>query len=199
MNVQPDSPKYTDILSTAKRLFWKHGVRRVSVEEICKEAGVSKMTFYRFFPNKVDLARKMLEKVFDDSMQEYRDLMAQDIPFEEKVRRQLLLKFKGTESVSMEFVKDIYSNEEWGLKEYMEERTEETLKTVIADYAIAKEKGWIRADLNLQFVLYIFHKMPEWITDPHLAAAYDDIHDLIMEIANFFFYGILPRHPKPDA
>lgn len=198
LNVQPDSPKYADILGTAKRLFWKHGVRRVSVEEICQEAGVSKMTFYRFFPNKVELAKKMLEQVFDDSMRQYRELMDQDIPFEEKVRQQLLLKFKGTESVSAEFVKDIYSNEDWGLKQYMEERTAETLKTVIGDYALAQQKGWIRQDLKLSFVLYVFHKMPEWINDPHLLAAYPDIHDLIMEIANFFFYGILPHHPKPD-
>ena len=57
MTAQPDSSKSLDILNTARQLFWKHGIRRVSVEEVCREAGVSKMTFYRSFPNKIELAK----------------------------------------------------------------------------------------------------------------------------------------------
>ncbi|MDH5400751.1 MAG: TetR/AcrR family transcriptional regulator, partial [Cyclobacteriaceae bacterium] len=53
--------KYQAIFETAKELFWKYGIRRVTIEEICKEAGVSKMTFYKFFPNKVALANTILE------------------------------------------------------------------------------------------------------------------------------------------
>ena len=49
------NPKYLDIFKTAKDLFWKYGIKRVSIEEICKEAKVSKMTFYKFFPNKIEL------------------------------------------------------------------------------------------------------------------------------------------------
>jgi AcrR family transcriptional regulator len=199
MTSQPDSPKYHDLVQTARQLFWKHGIRRVSVEEICAEAGVSKMTFYRFFPNKIELAKTMLQQLFDDSMQQYRAIMDQDLPFEEKVRQQLLLKFKGTEAISGEFVRDIYSNEDWGLKAYMEQRTEEALMTIISDYSKAQQQGHIRKDLKLDFILYMLHKMQEWITDENLVRSYDDIHDLIMEIANFFFYGILPHSPRSDA
>ncbi len=38
------NPKRELILSTGKDLFWKFGFRRVTIEEICKEAGISKMT-----------------------------------------------------------------------------------------------------------------------------------------------------------
>lgn len=190
---QIESPKYKDLLDTARHLFWKHGVRRVSIEEICREAGVSKMTFYRFFPNKIELAKTILQGLFDDSMREYKALMSQDIPFEEKVRKQLHMKFQGTREISAELIRDIYSNEDWGLREFMEEQTEETLKVLMNDYAHARKMGWIRKDLKLGFIFYILHKMQEWITDEQLLAAYDDTHDLVMEIANFFFYGILPH------
>jgi AcrR family transcriptional regulator len=198
MPAQPDSPKYADLLRTAKRLFWKHGIRRVSIEEICREAGVSKMTFYRFFPNKVELAKALLEDIFDESMQEYRALMEQDIPFEEKVRRQLLMKFENTEAMSAEFISDIYSNQEWGLGAYMAQRTEEAIQAIMTDYAHAQRMGWVRQDLNLNFMLYLLHQMPAWISDERLAASYDDIHDLIMEIANFFFYGVLPHSTESN-
>ncbi len=196
MTAQPDSPKYLDILNTARRLFWKHGIRRVSVEEICREAGASKMSFYRFFPNKVELAKAMLQELFDESMNEYQALMAQDIPFEEKVQKQLLMKFEGTRGISAELVRDIYSNREWGLGEYLEQRTEEALKVIMNDYAQAQQKGWIRQDLRLDFMLYIFHRMPEWVSDEQLLASYPDPQELIMEATRFFFYGILPRKQK---
>lgn len=196
MTAQPDSPKYLDILNTARRLFWKHGVRRVSVEEICREAGASKMTFYRFFPNKIELAKAMLQELFDESMEEYRAIMAQDIPFEEKVQRQLLLKFKGTQGISAELVRDIYSNQEWGLREYMEQRTEEALRVIMHDYIEAQKKGWIRKDIRPGFILYLFHRMQEWVTDEQLLASYADTQDLIMEATRFFFYGILPHEQK---
>lgn len=198
MTVQTDSPKALEILDTAKRLFWKHGIRRVSVEEICREAGASKMTFYRSFPNKIELAKAMLQRLFDESMEEYRAIMEEDIPFEEKVKKQLLLKFKGTEGISAELVRDIYSNQEWGLREYMEQRTEEALRGIMNDYAQAQQKGWIRKDIRLAFMLYIFHKMPEWVSDEQLLASYADTQDLIMEITRFFFYGVLPHELKGD-
>ena len=198
MTASTDNPKSQDILDAARRLFWKHGIRRVTVEEICREAGASKMTFYRAFPNKIELAKAMLQRLFDESMDEYRAIMAEDIPFEEKVRKQLLLKVKGTEGISAELVRDIYSNQEWGLREYMEQRTEEALKVIMHDYIEAQKKGWIRPDIRPDFILYIFHRMQDWITDEQLLASYSDTHELIMEAVRFFFYGVLPHERKGD-
>ena len=196
MTAPSGNPKHLELLHTARQLFWKHGIRRVSVEEVCREAGVSKMTFYRAFPNKIELAKAMLQQAFDESMAEYRAIMAQDIPFEEKVQQQLLLKFKGTKGISAELVRDIYSNRDWGLREYMEQRTEEALKVIMDDFAQAQQKGWIRKDMRLDFILFLFHRMQAWITDEHLLASYADTQELVMEITNFFFYGIMPHASK---
>ena len=62
------NPKKNQILHTSKELFWKFGFKRVTIEEICKEAGVSKMTFYKFFPNKLELAKTILDKIFDENI-----------------------------------------------------------------------------------------------------------------------------------
>ena len=53
--------KYKQIIATSKELFWKFGIKRVTVEEICSQAHVSKMTFYKFFPNKIELAKIILK------------------------------------------------------------------------------------------------------------------------------------------
>ncbi len=43
------------ILSTAHGLFYKAGIRATGIDHIIREAGVTKVTFYRHFPAKNDL------------------------------------------------------------------------------------------------------------------------------------------------
>jgi AcrR family transcriptional regulator len=50
---RPTNQKYLKILAAGRDLFWKHGFKRVTIEEVCREAGASKMTFYKFFENKI--------------------------------------------------------------------------------------------------------------------------------------------------
>ena len=56
------------LLAAAKRLFWKHGIKRVSVEDISSEAGLSKMTFYRNFANKEAIAFELLRSLTEQGM-----------------------------------------------------------------------------------------------------------------------------------
>lgn len=188
--------KYDDILNKAQELFWKHGIKRVTVEEICKEAEVSKMTFYRYFSNKLELAKAVIKHVFDDGMEQYRELMKSDDSFEKKIEIQLLKKFEGTREVASEFVNDVY-NEFPDLKTYWEQRRDEILHEVLKDYAIAQKNGWMRRDIKLEFILYINSKMTEMTTDKDLLAMYDNnMQEVIMELTKLFFYGILPHGNK---
>jgi AcrR family transcriptional regulator len=193
MCAQKKSEKYIAILKTTHDLFWKYGIRRVSVEEICREAGVSKMTFYRFFPNKTELTKQVINDLFDKIMEDYGKLMKEEIPFEEKIRRQLIMKFEGTNEVSAELVKDIYGNLDNEVYKLWKLRADDMLKAVINDYHQAQKKGWIRKDIKPEFMLYIINKTTETASDEKLQGMYPSMQSLIMEIANMFFYGIMPR------
>ena len=50
-----------------------------------------------------------------------------------------------------------------------------------------------RKDLNPAFILYFLKKMQDLLIDPALENFYETPNDRIMELFNFFFYGILPR------
>ncbi len=188
-----DSPKYSDIVITARKLFWKYGISRVSIEEICREAKVSKMTFYRFFPNKTELGKTIIDNIMDESIEKYRNLMKQDIPFEEKIRKQLLLKFEGLNEISAEFIKDIFSNQKLGIHTHWQNRTDEFVEEVKNNYIKAQKEGFIRKDLNLDFMFYFSTKSTDLLTDPKFLEIYDSMQDLVMEYANLVFYGIFPR------
>lgn len=185
-------------METAKRLFWKHGLRRVTIEEICQEANVSKMTFYKYFPNKNELAKEILDKIFEKNMKMFDQLMLSDISYEEKMHRQIKLKMEGTQDISEEFVKDIYGDPDSELAEYWKERADGFIQIVIDHYRNAQEKGWLRKDVKIDFILYMINKTFEFVNDKELISKYDTMQDLILEINRFFLYGILPYDKQKD-
>ena len=185
--------KLEAILKTSHELFWKFGIRRVTIEEICREANVSKMTFYRFFSNKAEIAQAVVKNLFDNMMDDYRKLMNEDIPFEEKIKKQLLMKFEGTKEISPELIKDVYDDRDSELFRYWKSRSDEMLQLVYEDYSHAQKMGWIRKDMKIEYIIYMSNKASEIVSDENLQKLYPDMQTLIMEIANTFFYGILPR------
>lgn len=50
------------ILATASRLFYEQGYRATGINQIIKEAGVAKASFYQHFPSKEELAKEYLEQ-----------------------------------------------------------------------------------------------------------------------------------------
>jgi len=78
------------LLDTARELFYARSYEDVGVQEICREAGVKKGSFYHFFPSKRDLTLAML----DESWQQFRDTLLADafvgnIPPLQKLQRLL--------------------------------------------------------------------------------------------------------------
>jgi AcrR family transcriptional regulator len=185
--------KYRDILATGKALFWKHGFRRVTVEEICQESGASKMTFYKYFPNKAELAKSILDKLFRKSMDEFSKLMHSDMPFEKKMEMQIKMKSEGTKDISEEFVKDIYGDPESELFDYWRGKAEEAIQVVVELYREAQIQGDIRQDIKIDFILHMINKTFELVNDDTLISKYDTMQELILEINRFFLYGILPH------
>jgi len=185
--------KRKSLINTAKDLFFKYGIKRVTVEEICQEAGVSKMTFYKHFKNKNELVKTMVIQITDEAMEKYRKLMDSDIPFEEKVRETIQMKLEGSDQMSQAFFSDYIPHAEPELHDFVHQRMHEAYGSIIKDYAAAQKKGDIRQDIKIEFILWYLNKMFDLMEDEALEKMYDSSQDLIMEMVNFFFYGIMPR------
>lgn len=163
----------------------------MSVEEICKEAAVSKMTFYRYFKNKNELALEIMLEIFDKGLKDYRQVMAQDIPFVEKIEEIISLKFKNTEDVSEEFIKDIYVNGDEATQKVIVEYSETMLLEFKQDLANAQEKGWIRKDIKIAFIMKMRDQITQLLNDDSFLVMYKTPQEAIMEVTRFFFYGMM--------
>ncbi|MBU8891392.1 MAG: TetR/AcrR family transcriptional regulator [Bacteroidales bacterium] len=188
-----DDQKLKEILIAAKELFWKYGFKRVTIEEVCREANVSKMTFYKHFKNKMELVKYILNHITDNANKKYRLIMDSDIPFSDKIKKTIDLKLEASQDISNEFYNDYVRHADPEMIAFLQEKRNEFLGTILKDYADAQKKGEIRKDLKPEFILYFLNQMQELIKDEQLEKMYDNPQDIIMEFTNFFFYGILPR------
>ena len=111
--------KQSDIFEAAKKLFYKFGVRRVTIEYICEEANASKMTFYKYFPNKIELVKAVVDNYFSNAIEKYREMMQSEITAEEKIRKTFELKLERAMGLEMDFLADLYKYPDDALKEHL--------------------------------------------------------------------------------
>lgn len=186
--------KYKDIVEKAKELFWKFGIKKVSVEEISTAAGTSRVTFYKYFSNKEELALHILKEITNEAMAEYQDILSADEKFEEKVEKMILLKMEGSANMSHEMLNDVYSGDFPSILQFLYKTSAESLAMIEESFRKAQEDGYLRQDLKIEFIMYMLNKMQELISDPALEGHYKDSGEMVTEMINYFFYGILPRN-----
>ncbi len=189
--------KRIQLLQTGRELFFRYGFRRITVEEICETANVSKMTFYRYFDNKTELLKEVVVRLFDEGEREYRRIMDQDLPFEDKVQQTLDMKLEKSQDASQEFFNEYMVDPDPEIARLIQGRQQHMLQMVIEDYQRAQQNGDIRSDIKPQFILYMLNQLIEMTRDSRLRQLYATPSDLIMEVTRFFFYGILPHEKKP--
>jgi AcrR family transcriptional regulator len=184
--------KHQALIAAGRELFWKHGFRRVSIDEVCKLAGASKMTFYRYFPDKQALAKTVFDQEVDKGTAMFREIMASDTSASEKLEAILKIKADSVNDISKEFLSDFYADKGSGLQEYIARKTAAVWEEILDDFRQAQKRGIFRSDFKPEILLYISQQIPGFITDPYLVGICGSPQNVVMEIARFFSYGIAP-------
>ena len=185
------SNKNNVILEKSKSLFLKHGFKKITVEEICKEAGVSKMTFYRMFENKEKVAEKILVEMINGNTLKYREIMNSDSSFQLKIQQIIRLRETVSYQLGENFIKDLMSLPDSPLKTIFEEQQKKGYKELARDLIKAQKAGLIRNDIKPEFILFMLDDMNSKLKDKKFTRLYNNIQDAIMDLTNFFFYGIM--------
>jgi len=85
----PLQPREQQIMRAAEHLFSSRRFHEVTMDDICRSAGVGKGTIYRFFKDKDDLFFRLVLSAFDDLCQLIRATSQGNAGFEEQLRRVL--------------------------------------------------------------------------------------------------------------
>ncbi|MFL2632377.1 MAG: TetR/AcrR family transcriptional regulator [Candidatus Marivariicella sp.] len=181
------------LFSTAKNLFFKFGLRRVSVEEICNKASVSKMTFYRNFNNKEHIAIIILKDFLDESLKVYKNIMSKKISFSKKVENLILNDKNYIEKLGPEFISDVYNYKTTMFSNLLEKSDALFYAELRNDFTQAQNNGDLRKETPVDFYLHMMDSIKEKMNDQALKKLYKDEKVMLMDLTNFFFYGIMAK------
>jgi AcrR family transcriptional regulator len=172
------------IVSTAKELFMKHGVRRITINEICQKAGVSKVTFYRYFTNKQELAMLIRDSLMQEGFSRFDEISGREIRFAEKIDLMTEWRREFFSGMSADFIEDVFSMED------MKEKFRDRLLHVIRS---AQQKGDIRKEISPELVWLVTEKMNELVTEGQWKSAVKDYGEYQGQMRLMFYHGLLTK------
>ncbi len=179
----------------AKELFWKYGFKKVTIDEICKKANVSRKTFYTFYDNKSALVIFLLQQMIDESMTDYQDIIDEDATFSDKMEKMLALKYKSTNQFSMEFVADFFHPDSDDILAFYTNIVQDSLTLTNDFFREAQKNGEMNQDLDINFVMLMMQKMVEIGTAPEVMALFSDAETMTRQLSQFVIYGVMPVKP----
>lgn len=176
------SRKRDQLIQTGETLFVKHGMRRVTVEEICRQAGVSKPTFYKYFENKAALARRIDELWIEEALQRIDAIEDAEVPFPEKLKQILALKRELAARPGPEFLEDLI---------HLEIDLSHALRRVMRFLVKSQQEGDIRADIRPEVLMAAFDLLNSMQYDRRIRDLYRDAESLAEDVFKLFHYGAL--------
>lgn len=174
--------KQTLLIETARDLFFKHGIRRISVKEVCERAGVSKVTFYRYYKDKEDLVRFIRDELLHIGLSKFDEISEREISYGDKVDQMTDWRKDFFSGMSPDFIEDIFLMEDFnGL---VKERFSKMIR-------LAQEKGEIRRELSPELIWQVSEKIHEMVSDGSWRGVAKDYSDYQSQIRLLFFHGLL--------
>jgi len=183
------------ILEAAETLFLKHGFRRVSVEEICRRAGVSRKTFYVYYANKDALTINLLDNMVDTITNEFVELMKSDVPFLDKMAGMMDMKLAVGKKLSMDFITDLFDVSDDVLQYYLQ-KVDRNLALARSFFLQAHEKGDIRRELDIDIVMTLFNYHTELCGKPEFRAQFKDVASMSTQMIEIILFGIVGNREK---
>jgi AcrR family transcriptional regulator len=184
--------KKEQIEQKALELFWKHGFKKVSIDEICKKSTVSRKTFYTFYGNKNALIIYLYNKMVNEAYAIYEGIIQSDLAFSDKMEKLLNQKLESTKNLSMEFIADLYNPDATELMTFFNSIIDKSMKFMRDFLSDAQKKGDINADLSLDYIMFMMQKAIDLCGTKELMSMFPDANALTRQVTQSIIYGIMP-------
>lgn len=184
--------KKEKIENTARELFWKHGFKKVSIDEICKKSHVSRKTYYTYYANKSALVISILDKLNSEMMLLYKQIIDSEKSFSQKMNEIMALKFDLNKDFSMEFVADFFNPDAAEILENFNKMVAESMQITKTFFVNAQQKGEMNPELNIDYVMWMMQKQMELCTTPELMSMFPDAETMSRQLSLSIVYGIMP-------
>lgn len=145
--------KKKEIIAAAIKLFSKNGYIKTNIKTIANEANVSQVSIYNYFESKQKLLSKCVEEIMEETFSKARHILAEHLPFEDKLVKAINLCNTEINSSFNNFLSAYAQDDPEFIKLLIEEIQVQrnALYQIVFEYGI-KEKA-IRQDVSISTIL----------------------------------------------
>lgn len=179
---------------TAGEMYFRLGIRSVSIDDICRELGMSKKTFYVYFASKDELVEQMLQANINYMASKMEDLLKTG-DFKQLVAK--FIKHQEAEKNDVRRVPQlVYDLKKYYPRQFADFQVQclEMQKKYIMQYLeLGVAQGLVRANLNIELTAVLFAKIHgDAIRDFEVIEAHNhNMHQLAHTAMDVFVRGVL--------
>jgi len=179
------------IKESALELFTAQGVEKVSMDEIARQADVSKVTIYKHFHSKDALHRAVIDLYSDRVLASVEAVLASDLDFLEKFRLITMAQVNRPQMASSDYLFELLAKDA---------RTGGQLaarlkQIIFRFYEEGQRDGYIDKDLPFE-IFYLYSEVYQAGYQAKLAEAEEVLvdKDAVEKMTHLFFFGIIRRN-----
>ncbi|MEK3731095.1 MULTISPECIES: TetR/AcrR family transcriptional regulator [Paenibacillus] len=193
------SRKKEEVLQTGRRLFVEHGIIDTSMEQIAEAVPVSKMTIYNYFQNKEGLLDQIVDRIVDEMMKEYRDIVDHANSPLEALDRLTKERERFSVHVSDKFVSDLAK-----FPDQMEKLIRFNQEHVVPEFEMlifkGQQMGQIRKDISPQVLVAFLTFIKEFSARTEWYQGLGSLNAISEQLSTILYYGIIERpEDKPSS
>ena len=170
-------------------LVLKKGFKATKVQDVCTQAGLSKMTFYYYYKNKYELIEEILKNFFDDVIKSSQEIIDENIPFQDRVMKLIHWKADFVKTMSPEFVQELYTSGQY--LELMKSVMQRSQELVYSFYSHGKDQGEINESVDIPVLMSWMNIVSDMIIEGKFNHLFDDPNEMNKQIRDLMLYGIL--------
>ncbi|MBT2761731.1 TetR/AcrR family transcriptional regulator [Paenibacillus sp. ISL-20] len=180
------------VLEAGKRLFLEQGILQTSMEQIAEAVPVSKMTIYNYYQSKEGLLDHVVDRMVDELMAIYRDMMDQAKDPLEALTVFCRDQHKFSAFVSQKFVADLAK-----FPEQMDKLLQFNQKFVVPEFEMlifkGQQLGQIRKDISPQVLVAFLTFIKEFTARNEWYHGLGSLNMISEQLMTILYHGIIQQ------
>ncbi|WP_019988748.1 TetR/AcrR family transcriptional regulator [Rudanella lutea] len=179
------------IIEEAERLFWKYGVRTITMDDIARRLAISKKTIYQHFIDKEDIVFHVVKYHIENEVDEVCQLNAvAGNPIEELMLVSDMMR-RHADEINPSVMLDIqrYYPKAWGV--FLEYKENQIIKDIISNLRRGVEEGLYRPDIDLETMARLRVELLQIGFDEQIFPHHKDMYVVQDQLHHHFVRGIL--------
>jgi len=176
----------------ATELFYQRGWRLTSVAEICRAAGVSRVTFYKYFPTKQDLVKCIFEEQKNNMRWEFDRLLATEADLTTVIQQILTMQQESMATLySAAVLHDLNHDQDETLQAFFRQMAQEKYHYMHYFFSTLQKRKIIRDDFPVMLIDLFIQKIDEILNSTSLQSYYKGREQkLFKDVLQLFMCGI---------